>query len=477
VRPERRTPSGDGGPKDRNGGPGSEAKPQRHLLRGLASRLLTGLTALLCLSALVGGLVSHGTGLAWAGVGPTLKAALAETPPTIDGIISPGEWGTAIPITLNGFKGRIDARTGQLYVLNDSVDLFIGLVLLDPTNAPSDTVEIGIDADHDHQASPGKEDALRYEVGGAVDLYWNGLDWARDTTQHGTVARTYAEGKYTYEFRKPLNSGDPQDMAVAPGAGLGFRIQAVDAEDAFRYPTGSRSHGETNVEWALWADLVLAATPTPAPAPVLSGPAANAQLQVMTTTLIWSNPPEVTQVHVQVIPAQNDGPGVNLILGAAAELRVLPPPLWYGLLPGMSYTWRVRGSTASAPLEERSAFWGPWSEVRTFHTPGRASARLSLVSPADGTVVGGGPPTLRWANDDTDVFYYEVQMSPDIYFGALGPVAPVWHNLVHGGVADPPNSWRTPELAPGTTYHWRIRPRVQGDGAPVGWGPTWRVRT
>ena len=50
----------------------------------------------------------------------------------------------------------------------------------------------------------------------------------------------------------------------------------------------------------------------------------------------------------------------------------------------------------------------------------------------------------------------------------------VWWNLIHGAVTSPLNSWQTPPLAAGTTYFWRLRPRVQGDGTPVGWGPTWR---
>ena len=71
-----------------------------------------------------------------------------------------------------------------------------------------------------------------------------------------------------------------------------------------------------------------------------------------------------------------------------------------------------------------------------------------------------------------DIFYYEIQASPDPNFGEGGPVAPVWRNLVHGGIASPLNSWRTPELQSGTHY-WRVRPRVQGDGTPVAWGQTW----
>ena len=53
----------------------------------------------------------------------------------------------------------------------------------------------------------------------------------------------------------------------------------------------------------------------------------------------------------------------------------------------------------------------------------------------------------------------------------------VWHNLIHGGITSPPNSWQTPELEPGAQYYWEVRPRVQGDGTPVDWSKTFEFRT
>ena len=44
--------------------------------------------------------------------------------------------------------------------------------------------------------------------------------------------------------------------------------------------------------------------------------------------------------------------------------------------------------------------------------------------------------------------------------------------LRHGGATAPPRSYTVPSgfpLQPATTYHWRVRPRVQGDGTPVAW--------
>jgi hypothetical protein len=128
-------------------------------------------------------------------------------------------------------------------------------------------------------------------------------------------------------------------------------------------------------------------------------------------------------------------------------------------------------------LDETSDQWGPWSEPQKFRTPIRDSSRLTPVFPMNTGTASAGPQTLRWANRDADVFYYEIEVSADHVFGQQGAVAPVWHNLIHGGATTPTNSWRTPDLLPNTPYFWRVRPRVQGDGVPVAWSPVWTFRT
>ncbi len=86
---------------------------------------------------------------------------------------------------------------------------------------------------------------------------------------------------------------------------------------------------------------------------------------------------------------------------------------------------------------------------------------------------------LRWSDSAAGVFYYEVQVSGDSRFDVNPATATsfVWWNLVHGGVTNPLDSWQTPALQPSTAYFWRVRPRVQGDGMPVGWSPTFLFKT
>lgn len=213
-------------------------------------------------------------------------------------------------------------------------------------------------------------------------------------------------------------------------------------------------------------------------APRLSAPADNATLTTFGPTLSWENPAGVTQYHIQVTPANNDGPGVNIMAGQAGTSFTVPaPPQWYGLLPGMGYTWRVRVSDAPSMLDEGDGSWGPWSPARTFRTPTASSSTVTLASPADGAPVTGVTPTLNWTEANTNIFYYEVQLSRDRSFG---PNAFLYWNLLHGGVTTPPNSYVIPAEFPlehSTTYYWRVRPRVQGDGTPVEWSLAGSFRT
>ena len=46
--------------------------------------------------------------------------------------------------------------------------------------------------------------------------------------------------------------------------------------------------------------------------------------------------------------------------------------------------------------------------------------------------------------------------------------------------ARPAPAVASPQPAPqwvGSTYYWRVRPRVQGDGVPVDWSDTWSFTT
>lgn len=185
------------------------------------------------------------------------------------------------------------------------------------------------------------------------------------------------------------------------------------------------------------------------------------------TSLAWTPDPGSIQFRLQVIPLHNDGPAVDMIIDdpaqvASGSVTIEAPVLGQGnyvLLPGATYTWRVRQASAAG--------LGPWSETQSFSRPAPSAGTLTVQTPGPSYLK---TPTIRWSDSDATNFYYEVQVSRDPQF-RTGPdsVAPVYWNLVHGGTTAPLNSWTVPAgaaLAPGI-YHTRVRQRVQATPAGV----------
>lgn len=217
------------------------------------------------------------------------------------------------------------------------------------------------------------------------------------------------------------------------------------------------------------------------PVPIISQPN-GATLENFGPNLQWTNPPGATQVQLQVIPAKNDGPGVDLAIGSpVTNFQIPAPPQWYGLLPGMTYSWRVRSSDALLPVPPDHPSWSPWA-TGSFRTPTVTSESITPANPPAGGTAGSRTPVLTWNSSRTDVFYYELQLSRDSGFNtdSTTAIASVYGALVHGGVTSPPNSYTVPADAPldaTTSYFWRVRPRVQGDGLPVAFSGAFSFRT
>ncbi len=221
--------------------------------------------------------------------------------------------------------------------------------------------------------------------------------------------------------------------------------------------------------------------------PTLVAPAEGAALQGLGTSLSWQNPAGTVQYHLQVIPFNNDGPAIDLIIGDAiqvgsASYQIREPDFGsaapsYVMLPDITYSWHVRlGDTIGMPTE---ADWGPWSPMWTFETANKTSGSIKLELP-DGNMVSSLHPTLQWSNSDPTVFYYEIQVSRDFNFGN-GISSPfLYWELRHGGLTNPLNSYTVPDAYPveaGSMYFWRVRPRIQGDGTGVSWSSIFSFRT
>jgi hypothetical protein len=268
--------------------------------------------------------------------------------------------------------------------------------------------------------------------------------------------------------------------ALIQGESYWWRVRVRATDKSFDNAAGEQLN---QGPWSAVSTFSVSSTSTQVTEPKASLPLHGSQLPGLGTQLSWNNPPSVTQVQVQVTPLNGDGPGINLIFGSLITSYNVPAPVFgegpYLMLPGSTYTWRVRVTNAGVAVDENHPSWGPWSDPRTFSTAPPSAGTLALVSPIGGVATSDATPSLLWKDANSAMFYYEVQLSADPNFGQNGAVAPVYWNLVHGGEAAPPNSWTVPDdfaLTSGT-YHWRVRQRVQATPLAsaeqgIAWSPT-----
>ena len=215
--------------------------------------------------------------------------------------------------------------------------------------------------------------------------------------------------------------------------------------------------------------------------PNFISPANNQVIAHLGTTLTWENPVGTAQYEIRVLPANSDGPAINLIRNVETSYTIEAPVFGTGnyvMLPGMTYTWMIRTTPMGGPVAEGS--WGPWTQ-RTFRTPIQSSSTISLHQfMSGGTVVGSITPTLQWSDSNTELFYYEVQVSADANFDSSIGAPFLYWELRHGGMTTPMNSYTIPGQYPlehAKNYFWRVRPRVQGDGIAVDWSAAAMFRT
>ena len=147
--------------------------------------------------------------------------------------------------------------------------------------------------------------------------------------------------------------------------------------------------------------------------PVLRDPNAGATVLGFDPVLSWSNPNGATQTHLQVLPASFDGPGLDLYSGSpATSFRIPAPTQWYGLLPDMTYVWRVRVGYDAESLDLNDPRWGPWI-LESFCTPKVNSETITADNPPLRAVVSSLRPILRWSNTQSGVSY-------KVYFNNVG---------------------------------------------------------
>ncbi len=141
----------------------------------------------------------------------------ASGTPTIDGVASPGEWDAAEEYavfggpTLTGSTVRFMADATNLYVLvtyPDSVD------------------GVGVRFDNSLDLALDGDDLIAGGSFGFSDQVFDGGNYVHDNVANGNAAVTLTSSSGVHELSHPLNSGDPQDIAVGAGARLGVCLQA-----------------------------------------------------------------------------------------------------------------------------------------------------------------------------------------------------------------------------------------------------------
>jgi hypothetical protein len=215
--------------------------------------------------------------------GAVHQAAVCKIAPRIDGIEGPGEWTAAnrveIDLQMKSGKGEVrPTRRAGLSLMNSAANLYVALRVPDASREMSTSPVMADGAilafsRGDHLAAG--DDRRVLLPGAFADKHFvaAGKD-ADDPQKHGQGAmvwrKTPAGGEYWMEWQLPLNSGDQNDIAAAPGSRLRFNILYLDrfnfsgADMELGGLFGPTADNATN-----WATLALAQTAqVEAPAPV-----------------------------------------------------------------------------------------------------------------------------------------------------------------------------------------------------------------
>lgn len=170
--------------------------------------------------------------------------------PTIDGVMSPGEWSAAPPISVFG-----NLVGSQLYVMDDNVNLYLGLFVPDGTLTSGDQFWARIDSQNDDVTDLGDDEISVTGVGNFYDSHFTGSSWGYlDSRRDGSGAAAAVSGGNFFEMAHPLNDGDSQDMFVVPGGIIGLCVSyfndnsgsGLDTYPLFCTTSGASQSGYTD---------------------------------------------------------------------------------------------------------------------------------------------------------------------------------------------------------------------------------------
>jgi len=265
---------------------------------------------------------------AYADLGTPVYSSWTTSPPTINGVISGGEWADAtirdftFDMRLRGLDFSIENLSARLYVKNDLNNVYAAVQIFDEDYDARDAGDfydgfaLLFEDNHDHVLVDGDNGAgIRMWTGSPFhtnnDWYYNSSSsWLADgaappfgagKTNDGAFAWTHtnltenAPGDYTFEMRIPLvgADGDAYDLAVTSlPKTLGFKIWFfeldVGTDGVYPDDTTDWQNGLETEDGTKFGNLVLAAPPPP---PAVGGMAAPITISInepsLLTPLIW----------------------------------------------------------------------------------------------------------------------------------------------------------------------------------------------
>ena len=224
-----------------------------------------------------------------------IYSGAAYTPPAIDGVIGEGEWGGANILDYGDGIGNV-----TVWVMNDGDNLYIAATLKDSTPGGIDIIGFAFDADHDGNLTEGGEDGvgiwLANDSDFGIDGHYNSsfpLCVEKDVIRNIDVYTRYDNGNWTVELSKPLNSGDPQDMSVGPGATIGVFSKVYNDADIGNLSTdGVGTSSAMNNIFSVKSEMELMGISTKVGAwpPGANGNNASTYGDIVTTTEDWEAP-------------------------------------------------------------------------------------------------------------------------------------------------------------------------------------------
>jgi len=201
----------------------------------------------------------------------TSLSAWTSNPPTVDGVLSLGEWDNAatVEFVIKYLVGE-PTTNGTLYVMNNADNLYLAVKIEDDNLNIGDVLDFHFDNDNDGIREDG-DDVLGFDVNyGFYDSFWRtdfGLHGhMEDSVDGGTsdgASAASGDGFHNFfEFSHPLQSGDiNHDFALNSGDAVGFLIgYDYDGRIGWHWPSNLWSE---YLDFARRGEIIVASVPPP----------------------------------------------------------------------------------------------------------------------------------------------------------------------------------------------------------------------